>query len=85
MPILSNPNYFMLTTEQNNTLIDALTPDLFPVSEDNIARELVASKKTWKPHRPETQVSRLSIGHMEKFNWGYDAVFGVGRMARVHR
>jgi hypothetical protein len=36
----------MLTTEQNITLIDALTPDSFPVSEDNIAREWVASKNS---------------------------------------
>jgi phosphatidylinositol-3-phosphatase len=46
----SIPNYFMLTTGQNLTLIDALTPDLFPVSEDNIVRELVAAKKTWKSY-----------------------------------
>jgi phosphatidylinositol-3-phosphatase len=46
----SIPNYFMLTTGQNLTLIDALTPDLFPVSEDNVIRELIAARKTWKSY-----------------------------------
>src|ERR1700680_1024807 len=42
----SIPNYFMLTTGQNLTLIDALTPDLFPVSEDNVIHELITAGKT---------------------------------------
>ena len=46
----SIPNYFMLTTGQNLTLIDALTPDLFPVSEDNVIRELITAGKTWKSY-----------------------------------
>ena len=36
----SIPNYFELTTGQTLTLIDALTPHSFPVSEDNVIREL---------------------------------------------
>src|SRR5258708_139736 len=46
----SIPNYFMLTTGQTLTLIDALTPQMFPVSADNIARELIAAGKTWKSY-----------------------------------
>lgn len=46
----SIPNYFELTTGQTLTIIDALTPHSFPVSEDNIVRELIASGKTWKSY-----------------------------------
>ena len=46
----SIPNYFMLTTGQTLTLIDAVTPDVFPVSEDNVVRELIAAGKTWRSY-----------------------------------
>jgi hypothetical protein len=46
----SIPNYFMLTTGQTLTLIDALTPELFPVSDDTAVRELLAAGKTWKSY-----------------------------------
>jgi acid phosphatase len=46
----SIPNYFMLTTGQTLTLIDSLTPKDFPVSEDNVVRELIAAGKTWKSY-----------------------------------
>src|SRR5947209_3573887 len=46
----SIPDYFMLTTGQTLTIIDALTPDLFPVSDDNVVRELLAAGKTWKSY-----------------------------------
>jgi phosphatidylinositol-3-phosphatase len=46
----SIPNYFMLTTGQILTLIDAETPQSFPVSDDNIVRELIAAGKTWKSY-----------------------------------
>jgi len=46
----SIPDYFMLTTGQTLTLIDALTPQSFPVSEDNVVRELIAAGKTWKSY-----------------------------------
>jgi hypothetical protein len=46
----SIPNYFELTTGQILTLIDASTPQLFPVSADNVVRELLASGKTWKSY-----------------------------------
>jgi hypothetical protein len=46
----SIPNYFELTTGKTLTLIDALTPDVFPVSDDNVVRELIAAGKTWKSY-----------------------------------
>lgn len=46
----SIPNYFMLTAGQTLTLIDALTPQTFPVSDDNVVRELIAAGKTWKSY-----------------------------------
>src|ERR1700686_1419200 len=46
----SIPDYFMLTTGQTLTLIDASTPQTFPVSEDNVVRELIAAGKTWKSY-----------------------------------
>jgi len=46
----SVPDYFMLTTGGTLTLIDAVTPHSFPVSNDNVVRELVAAGKTWKSY-----------------------------------
>src|SRR3984893_18428118 len=46
----SIPNYFELTTGQPLTIIDALTPRTFPVSDDNVVRELIAAGKTWKSY-----------------------------------
>lgn len=46
----SIPNYFMLTTGQILTLIDAETPQSFPVSADNVVHELIAAGKTWKSY-----------------------------------
>jgi len=46
----SIPDYFMLTTGQTLTVIDAVTPQTFPVSDDNVVRELIAAGKTWKSY-----------------------------------
>jgi hypothetical protein len=43
-------NYFMLTTGQILTNTDSKTPSSFPVSADNVVRQLVASGKTWKSY-----------------------------------
>src|SRR5712664_1916917 len=43
-------NYFMLTTGQILTNDDSKTPQNFPVSADNVVRELVAAGKTWKAY-----------------------------------
>ena len=41
-------NYFMLTTGQILTNDDSQTPGSFPVSENNVVRELLTAGKTWK-------------------------------------
>src|ERR1700737_457789 len=46
----SIPDYFMMTTGETLTIIDALTPRSFPVSVDNVVRELIAAGKTWKSY-----------------------------------
>jgi acid phosphatase len=46
----SVPDYFMMTAGQTLTLIDAVTPDTFPISDDNVVRELVAAGKTWRSY-----------------------------------
>lgn len=46
----SIPNYFELTTGQILTLIDASTPHDFPVSSQNVVRELLASGKSWRSY-----------------------------------
>jgi len=46
----SIPNYFELTTGQILTLIDASTPHNFPVSAENVVRDLLAGGKSWKSY-----------------------------------
>jgi len=41
-------NYFMLTTGQILSNDDSQTPSSFPVSENNVVRELLTAGKTWK-------------------------------------
>src|SRR6266404_2080206 len=47
-------NYMMLTTGQILTNDDSQTPSSFPVSADNIAREIELAGKTWKDYRELT-------------------------------
>jgi phosphatidylinositol-3-phosphatase len=46
----SIPNYMELTTGQTLTVIDSLTPQSFPVNQDNVVREILAAGKTWKSY-----------------------------------
>ena len=46
----SIPNYFELTTGQILTLIDASTPHNFPVSSENVVRDLLSAGKSWKSY-----------------------------------
>ena len=46
----SIPNYMELATGQTLTVIDSLTPQTFPVSQDNVVREILAAGKTWKSY-----------------------------------
>jgi len=43
-------NYFMMTTGQILTNDDGQTPSSFPVSTDNVVRDLLAAGKTWKAY-----------------------------------
>jgi hypothetical protein len=43
-------DYFLWTTGQSLTLDNSLTPITFPVSVDNVVRELLAAGKTWKQY-----------------------------------
>jgi len=43
-------DYFMWTTGQILTTDNSQTPTTFPVSADNVVRELVAAGKTWKQY-----------------------------------
>src|SRR6266566_4104238 len=43
-------NYLMMTTGQILTNDDSRTPSSFPVSGDNVVRELLAAGKTWKAY-----------------------------------
>src|SRR5438876_131689 len=47
-------NYFMLTTAQILTNDDGQTPSSFPVSADNIARQVEVAGKTWKDYPEKT-------------------------------
>jgi acid phosphatase len=63
----SIPNYFMLTTGQTLTLIDAETPQTFPISADNVVRELIAAGKTWKSYAEDLP----SVGYTGGDSGGY--------------
>ena len=63
-------NYFMLTTGQVLTNNDSEIPSSFPVSVDNVVRELVAAGKTWKAYAE----SLPSVGYL-----GGDTTSGGGK------
>jgi len=52
-------NYFMMTTGQILTNNDSQTPSSFPVSGDNVVRELLAAGKTWKAYARGSALGRL--------------------------
>ena len=63
-------NYEMLTTGQVLTNNDSQTPSSFPISADNVVRELVATGKTWKAYAE----SLPSVGYL-----GGDTTSGGGQ------
>lgn len=63
-------NYFVLTTGRILTTNDSKTPSSFPVSVDNVVRELVAAGKTWKAYAE----SLPSVGYL-----GGDTTSGGGQ------
>ncbi len=46
----SIPNYFEMTVGKTETIIDGETPQSFPVSDDNVVRELITAGKSWKSY-----------------------------------
>ena len=64
----SIPNYFMMTTGQMLTLIDSLTPQDFPVSDDNAVRELIAAGKTWKSYAEDLPSIGYTGGDSGKYS-----------------
>jgi invasion protein IalB len=63
-------NYLTLTTGQVLTNNDSETPSAFPVSADNVVRELVAAGKSWKAYAE----SLPSVGYL-----GGDTTSGGGQ------
>jgi len=63
-------NYLMLTTGQILTNNDSDTPSSFPVSANNVVRELLAAGKTWKAYAE----SLPSVGYL-----GGDTTSGGGQ------
>lgn len=55
-------NYFMLTTGQILTNDDSQTPASFPVSVDNVVRELLAAGKTWKSYAEDLPAAGYTGG-----------------------
>ena len=63
----SIPSYFMLTTGQTLTLLDFETPQSFPVSQDNVVRELIAAGKTWKSYAEDLPAIGYTRGDSGKY------------------
>jgi phospholipase C len=63
----SIPNYFELTTGKTLTIIDSLTPQSFPVSDDNVVRELLAAGKTWKSYAEDLPSVGYTAGDSGKY------------------
>ena len=63
----SIPNYMMITTGQTLTLIDSLTPHEFPVSQDNVVRQLIAAGKMWKAYAEDLPSVAYTGGDTGKY------------------
>jgi len=63
----SIPNYFELTVGKTLTVIDSETPQSFPVSDDNVVRELLAAGKTWKSYAEDLPNAGYSGGDTAKY------------------
>jgi acid phosphatase len=57
----------MLTTGETLTVIDLVTPETFPVSDDNVVRELIAAGKTWRSYAEHLP----NVGYPGGDNGGY--------------
>jgi len=63
----SIPNYFEMTAGKTLTVIDSETPQSFPVSDDNVVRELLAAGKTWKSYAEDLPSAGYTGGDTGKY------------------
>ncbi len=63
----SIPNYFELTAGKTLTIDDSQTPKSFPVSDDNVVRELLAAGKTWKSYAEDLPSAGYTGGDSAKY------------------
>jgi phosphatidylinositol-3-phosphatase len=63
----SIPNYFELTAGKTLTIDDSQTPQSFPVSDDNVVRELLAAGKTWKSYAEDLPSAGYTGGNTAKY------------------
>jgi hypothetical protein len=63
----SIPNYFELTVGKTLTIDDSMTPQSFPVSDDNVVRELLAAGKTWKSYAEDLPSAGYTGGNTAKY------------------
>jgi phosphatidylinositol-3-phosphatase len=63
----SIPNYFEMTVGKTLTIDDSQTPQSFPVSNDNVVRELLAAGKTWKSYAEDLPSAGYTGGNTAKY------------------
>ena len=63
----SIPDYFELTVGKTLTINDAETPQSFPVSGDNVVRELLAAGKSWKSYAEDLPSAGYTGGNTGKY------------------
>ena len=63
----SIPDYFELTVGKTLTINDAETPQSFPVSDDNVVRELLAAGKSWKSYAEDLPSAGYTGGNTGKY------------------
>jgi len=63
----SIPNYFEMTVGKTLTVNDSETPKSFPVSDDNVVRELLAAGKTWKSYAEDLPSAGYTGGDSGKY------------------
>jgi len=63
----SIPNYFEMTAGKTLTIDDSETPQSFPVSNDNVVRELLAAGKTWKSFAEDLPSAGYTGGNTAKY------------------
>src|ERR1700719_4202681 len=63
----SIPNYFEMTVGKTLTIDDSQTPQSFPVSDDNVVRELLAAGKTWKSYAEDLPSAGYTGGNTAQY------------------